>query len=122
MDRQRTPRLSLDLLRDFRAAARHLSFTRAECELFVTARKATGVAVGKWPHLIDHLRSGELVAPLGASGAVTVGAFYLEVADDTQRKASDVFLDWLRGEAGRDVDPFCATVVARRGQSRSRKS
>src|SRR5512147_2211157 len=36
MDRQRTPRLSLDLLRGFRAAARHLSFTRAARELFVT--------------------------------------------------------------------------------------
>lgn len=32
----RTPRLSLDLLRGFRAAARHLSFTRAASELFVT--------------------------------------------------------------------------------------
>ena len=30
------PRLSLDLLRGFRAAARHLSFTRAADELFVT--------------------------------------------------------------------------------------
>lgn len=36
MDRTRTPRLSLDLLRGFRAAARHLSFTRAAQELFVT--------------------------------------------------------------------------------------
>jgi len=36
MDRQRTPRLSLDLLRGFRAAARHLSFTHAARELFVT--------------------------------------------------------------------------------------
>jgi DNA-binding transcriptional LysR family regulator len=36
MDRVRTPRLSLDLLRGFRAAARHLSFTRAAQELFVT--------------------------------------------------------------------------------------
>ena len=36
MDRSRTPRLSLDLLRGFRAAARHLSFTRAAHELFVT--------------------------------------------------------------------------------------
>jgi DNA-binding transcriptional LysR family regulator len=34
MDRR--PRLSLDLLRGFRAAARHLSFTRAAQELFVT--------------------------------------------------------------------------------------
>lgn len=36
MDSQRDPRLSLDLLRGFRAAARHLSFTRAARELFVT--------------------------------------------------------------------------------------
>jgi DNA-binding transcriptional LysR family regulator len=32
----RVPRLSLDLLRGFRAAARHLSYTRAAQELFVT--------------------------------------------------------------------------------------
>jgi LysR family transcriptional regulator, glycine cleavage system transcriptional activator len=36
MDKRRYPRLSLDLLRGFRVAARHLSFTRAAQELFVT--------------------------------------------------------------------------------------
>ena len=36
MDKRRPPRLSLDLLRGFRAAARYLSFTRAAHELFVT--------------------------------------------------------------------------------------
>jgi DNA-binding transcriptional LysR family regulator len=36
MDTPRIPRLSLDLLRGFRAAARHLSFTRAAQELFLT--------------------------------------------------------------------------------------
>lgn len=36
MDKRRHPRLSLDLLRGFRVAARHLSFTRAAHELFVT--------------------------------------------------------------------------------------
>jgi DNA-binding transcriptional LysR family regulator len=36
MDRRRPPRLSLDLLRGFRVAARHLSFTRAARELCVT--------------------------------------------------------------------------------------
>ena len=36
MDKRRFPRLSLDLLRGFRMAARHLSFTRAAQELFVT--------------------------------------------------------------------------------------
>ena len=91
-------------------------------QVIEAARKGTGVAVGKWPHLSDHLRSGELVAPLGQPGAVTVGAFYLEVADDAQREASDVFLAWLRAEARRDVDPFSAAVAARRGGSRSRKS
>jgi LysR family glycine cleavage system transcriptional activator len=35
MDKRRHP-LSLDLLRGFRSAARHLSFTRAAHELFVT--------------------------------------------------------------------------------------
>ena len=36
MNRKRAPRLSLDLLRGFRSAARHLSFTRAAQDLFVT--------------------------------------------------------------------------------------
>jgi DNA-binding transcriptional LysR family regulator len=36
MDKRRSPRLSLDLLRSFHAAARHLSFTRAAQELFLT--------------------------------------------------------------------------------------
>jgi len=36
MDKRWRPRLSLDLLRGFRMAARHLSFTRAAQELFVT--------------------------------------------------------------------------------------
>ena len=36
MNRKRASRLSLDLLRGFRSAARHLSFTRAAQDLFVT--------------------------------------------------------------------------------------
>jgi len=36
MDMRRTPRLSLDLLRGFRAAARRMSFTRAARESCVT--------------------------------------------------------------------------------------
>jgi DNA-binding transcriptional LysR family regulator len=36
MNSRRPPRVSLDLLRGFRVAARHLSFTRAAQELFVT--------------------------------------------------------------------------------------
>jgi DNA-binding transcriptional LysR family regulator len=36
MAKRRPPRLSLDLLRGFHAAARHLSFTRAAQELCVT--------------------------------------------------------------------------------------
>jgi DNA-binding transcriptional LysR family regulator len=91
-------------------------------QVIEAARKGTGVAVGKWPHLSDHLRSGELVAPLGAAGVVTVGAFYLEVADDARREASDVFLDWLRAESTRDANPFSAAVTVPRSRRRMRTS
>jgi LysR family D-serine deaminase transcriptional activator len=46
MDSARMPRLSLDLLRGFRLAARHLSFTRAAQELFVT-QSAISREIGK---------------------------------------------------------------------------
>ncbi len=89
-------------------------------QVIEATRKGTGVAVGKWPHLSDHLRAGELVAPLGESGAVTVGAFYLELAETAQREVAEVFLAWLREEARRDADPFSPKRVAQRKPGSSR--
>ncbi|HTN48456.1 MAG TPA: LysR substrate-binding domain-containing protein [Burkholderiaceae bacterium] len=71
-------------------------------QVIEAARKGSGVAVGKWPHLSEHLREGTLVAPLGAAGNATVGAFYLEVQETAAREAADAFVAWLRAEARRD--------------------
>jgi DNA-binding transcriptional LysR family regulator len=63
------------------------------------ARKGSGVAVGKWPHLTDDLCEGRLVAPLGRAGAALVGAFYLETAASAEKDATAAFVRWLRDEA-----------------------
>ena len=74
-------------------------------QVIEAARKGSGVAVGKWPHLSDHLRAGELVAPLGPAGIATVGAFYLEVPTTARREVAESFIAWLRDEAKRDGKP-----------------
>ncbi len=73
-------------------------------QVIEAAKKGTGVAVGKWPHLSYHLREGTLVAPLGAAGIATVGAFYLEVPDAARGASADAFVSWLRAEARKDSD------------------
>lgn len=73
-------------------------------QVIEAAKSGTGVAVGKWPHLSDHLREGALVAPLGDSGTATVGGFYLEVLEASRGEASDAFVSWLRAESRRDTD------------------
>jgi LysR family transcriptional regulator, glycine cleavage system transcriptional activator len=69
-------------------------------QVIEAARKGSGVAIGKWPHLSDHLRERTLVAPLGPAGEAVVGAFYLEVADTAPSETMQPFIRWLREEAG----------------------
>lgn len=52
------------------------------------AVNGSGVAIGKLPHLTDHLREGVLVAPLGSQGVTRPGAFYVEVSGSAQRDAA----------------------------------
>jgi len=68
-------------------------------QVIEAARKGGGVAIGKWPHLSDHLREGTLVAPLGAKGEAVVGGFYVELADTAEADAVTPFLRWVRAEA-----------------------
>ncbi len=84
-------------------------------QVIEAARNGSGIAVGKWPHLAEHVREGVLLAPLGASGVATVGAFYLEVAESAPKEASEAFVDWLRQETRRDNE-----VQHQRRVSRSR--
>lgn len=84
-------------------------------QVIEAARKGSGVAVGKWPHLSDALQEGTLVALLGAGGTARVGAFFVEVQETAQREAADAFATWLRAEAKRDALQLQRTgLVARR--------
>jgi DNA-binding transcriptional LysR family regulator len=72
-------------------------------QVIEAAKKGTGVAVGKWPHLSEHLHEGTLVAPLGAACSAVVGGFYLEVLESARGAAADAFVNWLRAEAAHDA-------------------
>jgi LysR family transcriptional regulator, glycine cleavage system transcriptional activator len=87
-------------IRDIRAAG-SLRFSHYD-QVIEAAVNGGGVAVGKRPHLINHLRDGRLVAPLGADGVARMGAFYIEVAHQGPHRVADIFLDWLWSEADRD--------------------
>ena len=88
-------------------------------QVIEAAKKGSGVAIGKWPHLTDALREGTLVAPLGDAGEVVVGGFYLQVADSAERDAADAFIAWLRSEAQEDAkDSAPAANEGRRRRSR----
>lgn len=63
------------------------------------ALDGSGVAIGKWPHLEQHLREGVLVAPLGDRGIVTLGSLYVVVAKTAPLAAVEAFVDWLHVEA-----------------------
>lgn len=70
-----------------------------------------GVAIGKWPHLAQHLRDGVLVAPLGREWVASLGGFHLVVARrSAQRAAVAAFVGWLKGEIRRDEEHAPATL------------
>ncbi len=71
-------------------------------QVIEAAIKGSGVAVGKRPHLTDHLRDGTLVAPLGAEYVARPGAFHVEVSGAARRDVVEIFVNWLHLEAQRD--------------------
>jgi LysR family glycine cleavage system transcriptional activator len=72
-------------------------------QVIEAALNGGGVAVGKRPHLSQHLRDGLLVEPLGAAGVADLGAFYIEVAAAAPRDVVGVLVTWLHEEAARDA-------------------
>jgi DNA-binding transcriptional LysR family regulator len=94
MNRARHLRLSLDLLRGFRAAARHLSFTRAAQELFVA-----------------------LHAPFGREGVAPRGTFFVvRRPAAATRNAVRQFVAWLRSEVRRDGELTLAPASKRKNR------
>ncbi len=74
------------------------------------AMRGSGVAVGKLPHLSEHLRDGRLMAPLGDAARVHLGAFFIEPCRCAQADLVREFVDWLRSEARRDGAPGADTT------------
>lgn len=83
--------------RDVRAAG-SLHFSHFD-QVVQAAVEGSGVAVGRLPHLMQHLRDGSLVAPLGRSGVVPIGSFYVIVAPHAPADVVNEFVGWLHDEA-----------------------
>lgn len=72
-------------------------------QVIEAAIKGGGAAIGKWPHLSQHLRDGVLVAPLGPEWVATLGAFFVEDAGSAPAEVVGLFVDWLHAEARSDA-------------------
>ena len=71
-------------------------------QVIEAAIAGSGVAIGRWPHLASHLRTGVLVSPLLDAGVARHGSFYVVVAPETPPEPVEAFVTWLRSEAADD--------------------
>ncbi len=68
------------------------------------ALAGSGIAIGKWPHLIERLQDGSLITPFGPEVVSSLGGFHLIVAEAaSEREAVAAFVDWVRAEARNDA-------------------
>ena len=73
-----------------------------------------GVAIGKLPHLVQHLREGRLVAPFGDAWRARLGQFDIVTAPRPGNEAAvAAFSTWLRDEARRDTSAAAHSRSAR---------
>ncbi len=79
---------------------RHSTFVNTYPLALQAALDGLGIALG-WGHLVDrHLRSGNLVRPLGANHVRTNSGYFLLRRQDAERHAeSDVVVEWLLKES-----------------------
>jgi DNA-binding transcriptional LysR family regulator len=76
-----------------------------------------GVAIGKRPHLMRHLRDGKLVAPLGTNWVAKLGGFYIVVRRDVATRSSvGTFVEWLRNEVRLDGELTAASDAGGRAR------
>jgi LysR family glycine cleavage system transcriptional activator len=73
-------------------------------QVIQAAIEGGGVAIGKWPHLAQHLQEGLLCVPFGRDWVAHVGGFNLVVASGAETgDAVQSFVAWLRDELRRDA-------------------
>jgi LysR family glycine cleavage system transcriptional activator len=75
-------------------------------QVIEAAIDGAGVAIGKRPHLVQHLRDGRLVAPFGHDWVAPLGRFDIVTATGARERAGvAAFCEWLRDEVRRDAAP-----------------
>jgi LysR family glycine cleavage system transcriptional activator len=64
----------------------------------------SGVAIGRNPHNVRHLREGLLVAPLGSEARLSWGTYFVLIAPHSaERPVVKEFVAWLRDELRQDA-------------------
>lgn len=107
------PRISLDLLRGFEAAARHLSFTRAAAELFVTQS-----AVSRQVKTLEEQLGKELFRRSNRNLSLTEAGLSLQQAVAQAQDLLDGALDRVRPQPRSAnlvvavAEPFASLVLA----------
>ena len=72
-------------------------------QVIQAAIEGAGVAIGKKPHLLRHLRDGTLCAPFGRECISHIGGFDIVVAPSARGRGDvQTFVAWLRDEMRRD--------------------
>ena len=60
-------------------------------QVIEAAIAGSGIAIGRWPHLANHLRTGVLVSPLLDAGVARHGGFYVVVANEAPPEPVEAF-------------------------------
>lgn len=73
-------------------------------QVIQAAIDGSGVAIGRYPHTVRHLREGLLVAPLGAPAMLDWGGYFVLTAPRArERGVVKEFVAWLHQEAALDA-------------------
>jgi DNA-binding transcriptional LysR family regulator len=95
------PWLAAKKLRDLKPAGT-LRFSHYD-QVIQAAMDDSGIAIGRSPHSIRHLRDGLLIAPFGEEGKLSFGTYFALVSRRaTGRPVVEKFVTWLREEIQMD--------------------
>jgi DNA-binding transcriptional LysR family regulator len=74
-------------------------------QVIQAAIQGSGIAIGRNPHNVPHLRDGLLVAPLGSQGVLAWGTHFVIIAPRSiERPVVTEFVAWLRDEIRLDAE------------------
>ena len=84
-------------------------------QVVAAAMEGSGVAMGEWPHLAQHLHDGVLCAPFGAGAVAERGTYHVVRRHGAApRPAVEAFVEWVWAEARRQGSFSLDAAPARR--------